>query len=338
MLLSTPHLREEILSLDLNLLELYPVNSNRYTDEDSLAASSATTDFQSDQCDEENEEGSPRAIISTATEEPNKESDKTSLRQWLRSGDENIDVLDSNRPITIGNDDPSTSAISNASSQIDGEENTSKIAENRPTEETETTTSNDSITHHSQNSHDTPSTKKIAKSNWRKLSASQVSQMVVSPKELMPLPKRKKVASAKCKAGSSKVITATPEKTEIERRLKKSKKSLFKPKQEKDKKLEKKQKKTWLKKRDPKKKNYKPKNTTPASSSSDEVMSKDLAKNFEVNTSDEFSEDYDDFLQEHANTCDFCGDLFSNSKPGEQWVRCRCKSCKFCNKHDVPAA
>ena len=141
---------------------IYPVNSNRYTDEDFLAASSTTTDFQSDQCDEENEEGSPRAIISTATEEPNKESDKTSLRQWLRSGDENIDVLDSSRPITIGNDEPSTSAISNASSQIDGEENTSEIAENRPTEETETTTSNDSITHHSQNSHDTPSTKKIA--------------------------------------------------------------------------------------------------------------------------------------------------------------------------------
>ena len=37
-------------------------------------------------------------------------------------------------------------------------------------------------------------------------------------------------------------------------------------------------------------------------------MSKDLAKNFEVNTSDEFSDDNDDFLQEHANTCDFCGD------------------------------
>ena len=67
-------------------------------------------------------------------------------------------------------------------------------------------------------------------------------------------------------------------------------------------------------------------------------MSKELSKNFEVNTSDEFSDDYDDFLQEHANTSDFCGDLFSNSKPGEQWVRCRCKSCKFCNKHDVPAA
>ena len=100
---------------------IYPVNSNRYTDEDFLAASSATTDFQSYQCDEENEEGSPRAIISTATEEPNKESDKTSLRQWLRSGDENINVLDTNRPITIGNDEPSTSAISNASSQIDGE-------------------------------------------------------------------------------------------------------------------------------------------------------------------------------------------------------------------------
>ena len=162
--------------------------------------------------------------------------------------------MDSNRPITIGNDEPSTSAISNASSQIDGEENISEIAENRPTEETETTTSNDSITHHSQNSHDIPSTKKIAKSNWRKLSASQVSQMLVSPKELMPLPKRNKVASAKRKARSSKVITATPEKTEIERRLKKSKKSLFKSKQEKDKKLEKKQKKTGLKKRNPKKK------------------------------------------------------------------------------------
>jgi len=157
----------------------------------------------------------------------------------------------------------------------------------------------------------------------------------VSPQVFYPLPKatqRKKTG----RQGSSKILTATPQKARLEALSKKKKENISRKN------------KPALVKKLKKVKNSKAKDKTQqttrpivtrrklieeddTSFSEDETLISSMRDNFEGNTSDEYCEEVDsDFpLQPKGGEvwkCCFCNEKYADSRSGEKWVRCTCSN------------
>ena len=162
------------------------------------------------------------------------------------------------------------------------------------------------------------------------------SSIHVSPEEIVPMPqvtRRKKVGVSR--QGSSKILTATPEKARLEELAKKRKKQtntksrpalMKKVKKVKDSRPKSKNNPGQTKSYTGTKRRLNLRDDKSSSEDKEEALVLSMRHNFETNTSDDNCEEFDTHLplqpQGEVRKCCFCGENYEDSRSGEQWVRC----------------
>ena len=146
--------------------------------------------------------------------------------------------------------------------------------------------------------------------------------------------RRKKVGVSR--QGSSKILTAPPEKARLKELAKKTKKQTntkSRPaltKKVKDSRPKSKNNLWQTKSYTGTKRRLNLRDDKSRSEDEEEALVLSMRHNFETNTSDDNCEEFDTDLplqpQGEVWTCCFCGENYGDSRSGQQWVRCTCSS------------